>query len=107
MEAILIINTVLMIVAILVSALALYSTSKLRKTVADGIQGGNDNAGSVRASLVDTKKAIVTLDAQIELLNSKVAEHESGLTALRNTIEEVRGIVRPSTAAHSNTARAS
>lgn len=107
MEAILIINTALMLIGALLSALALYSASNLRKTVLDGIQGGNENAGSVRASLVETKKAIVNLDAQVEMINAKVVEHERGLTALRNTVEEVRNIVRPSTAANSGAAKAS
>lgn len=106
MEAILIINSALMVIGALLSALALHATGKLRKTVMDSVQGGNENAGSVRSHLVETKKAIAALDAQIETINTKVAEHERGLGALRSTIEEVRGIVRPSTAANSATMRA-
>jgi septal ring factor EnvC (AmiA/AmiB activator) len=102
MEAMLIINAALVIIAALLSALALYSTGKLRQTVIDSIRGGSENAGSVRSALVETKKAMATLDVQIETINSKVAEHERALTSLRNTIEEVRGIVRPSTAANSS-----
>lgn len=106
MEAMLIINAALIVIAALLSSLALYSTGKLRQTVLESIQGGTENAGSVRTALVETKKAIATLDVQVEMINSKVAEHERALTSLRGTIEEVRNIVRPSTAANS-AARAS